>query len=123
MRAGQSWRPLSANFSRSWFRLSLHRAQLSLTGRARVFATNQSPPSGARVVYGRSIRARPFPPTPEWQALGYFVDGAQSFSGGQTKRPPEGGFPAALMKAKISPRERPRPPISLPSLESIYAVL
>ena len=47
-------------------------AQLSLTGRARVFATGQSPPSGARVEYGRSSRARPFPPTPEWQALGYF---------------------------------------------------
>ena len=46
-------------------------AQLSLTGRARVFATGQSPPSGARVEYGRSSRARPFPPTPEWQALGY----------------------------------------------------
>jgi hypothetical protein len=32
---------------------------------ALVFATNQSPPNGARVVYGRSSRARPFPPTPE----------------------------------------------------------
>jgi hypothetical protein len=31
---------------------------------ARVFATNQSPPNGARVVYGRSIRARPFPSYP-----------------------------------------------------------
>ena len=39
---------------------------------ARFFATNQSPPKGARVVYGRSSRARPLPPTPEWQALGYF---------------------------------------------------
>ena len=48
---------------------------------------------------------------------------AQSFSDGQTKRPPEGGLPAALMKAEIRPRERPRPPISLPSLESIYVVL
>jgi hypothetical protein len=45
----------------------INRAVLSL-----VFATNQSPPKRARVVYGRSSRARPFPPTPEWQALGYF---------------------------------------------------
>ena len=34
----------------------------------------------------------------------------------QAKRPPEGGLPAALMKAEIRPRERPRPPILLPSL-------
>jgi hypothetical protein len=44
----------------------------------------------------------PFPPTPEWQALGYFVDGAQSFSDGQTKGPPEGGLSAALMVMQIA---------------------
>ena len=34
---------------------------------------------------------------------------AQSFSYGQTKRPPEGGLPAALMKAEIRSRKRPPP--------------
>ncbi len=44
----------------------------------RVFATNRSLPNRARVVYGRSSRAPPFPPTPEWQALGYFVGSCAS---------------------------------------------
>jgi hypothetical protein len=42
---------------------------------------------GARVVYGRSSRARPFPPIPEWQALGYFVDAFLGRQAGKSEAP------------------------------------
>jgi hypothetical protein len=54
--------------------LDLNQGDQAAVGlRARVFATNQSLPNGARVVYGPSSRAQPFPSTPEWPALGYLV--------------------------------------------------
>ena len=45
--------------------LALHSFSMAAVGlRARVFATNQPLPNGARVVYGPSSRAQPFPPYP-----------------------------------------------------------